>query len=242
MYIQGNILQCFVFIVTLLCRVILKSTTLLFLFSCHFPPYHIFFSSISFPLWSLLSSFFPLLPHSLLFVSSLSILISHSLHLWLLPSFHFLLFSLPFSPSIHPFLLYAHAGTLEMDKFAYCGEEKQAIFTGIGGSVTLMVDGVETPAIITRNTVQPLYRGGFEFTSSTTIPTSRDAYTVEFIIHIHYNMTQEISGKQLAFTVRDDDNITGLTDLKSMQAIHICSCIPIKSTCVPHACICVKVQ
>ena len=117
--------------------------------------------------------------------------------------------------------MYAHAGTLEIDEFAFCGEEKQAIFTSVGGSVTATVDGVETPAIITRNTVQPLIRGGFEFTLCTTTPTSGDVSTVEFIIHVHYNMTQEISGKQLAFTVGDDDKVAGLTILKSMQAVHV---------------------
>ena len=106
-----------------------------------------------------------------------------------------------------------------IDNTGYCGEQKVATFNGIGGSVTATVDEVERPAVIARNTLQPLPRGGFEITLNSTVSIPGEAYKVEFLIYAYYNMTTETNGKNLTFTTSDGDAVTGQTTLKSRQAI-----------------------
>lgn len=110
-----------------------------------------------------------------------------------------------------------------MDKFGYCGEPKVAKFNGTGPRVTATVDGVRT--LITRNTIQPLYRGDFEIILNNTAPITGEQNIFEFVVYVLYDVTPQTSGKDLNFTAGSEDSATGHTTLKSMQnqyQVNIC--------------------
>ena len=105
-----------------------------------------------------------------------------------------------------------------MDEIGFCGENKEGLYTGIGISITITTDGEENPVVITSNTQNPIYRGGFNFELLNSTPVSDQPYSLNiFKIKIAYTMTSAVSGQVLRFNTTREDQVSGQTIVQSCK-------------------------
>ena len=105
-----------------------------------------------------------------------------------------------------------------MDEIGFCGENKEAVYTGIGLSTTITIDGEENPVVFTRNTQNPIYKGGFKFELLNSTPVSDQSFSLNtFKIKITYTMTSAVSGQVLRFNTTREDQVSGQTIIQSCK-------------------------